>query len=270
METKYISIRDDDICYFTKPKELETAYDFLDEKCKIVSLSVVPFSFPYHKKSNPYGVDVEAKYYDIADNEELVEYLKTNLQSGKYEIMLHGFSHEYKMVGDKWLPEMLWKDKKQIKDDLTNGKKHLEELFHCNIKIFVAPNNLISAKGIDVIEDLKMDFSGTIWKKPDRKIDRYYIHNYIHRVYYSLSHGIPYSGKYNYSKHRELYAHKLRDDQYIEKVYNDCIDNGYNIVFYTHYWELNSDPKQKEMLKKLCKKAMSDGFEMVSMSKCFM
>ena len=48
-----IAIRDDDTSFFTKPQELEEAYDFITEGC--ISLSVVPFSVPYHKQSKPYG-----------------------------------------------------------------------------------------------------------------------------------------------------------------------------------------------------------------------
>ncbi len=74
-----IAIRDDDTSFFTKPQELEAAYDFITEGC--VSLSVVPFSVPYHKLSKPYGDGYEYKNYDIADNSELVEYLKKVLKS---------------------------------------------------------------------------------------------------------------------------------------------------------------------------------------------
>ena len=59
------AIRDDDTSFFTKPQELEAAYDFITEGC--VSLSAVPFSVPYHKQSKPYGEGYEYsdKYIDI-------------------------------------------------------------------------------------------------------------------------------------------------------------------------------------------------------------
>lgn len=42
------AIRDDDTSFFTKPGELESAYDFVTEGT--VSLSVVPFAVPHHEK----------------------------------------------------------------------------------------------------------------------------------------------------------------------------------------------------------------------------
>lgn len=262
------SIRDDDTSYFTNPDDLERAYDFLDDNA-VVSLSTIPFAFPYHKDTNPYNVEVDLKYYDIFENTELVDYLRNNVQNGKFEILLHGYSHEYRKIGNSWYSEMLWKSKGQLKRELACGKKHLEEMFNCRISTFVAPNNLITAKGIAVIEELGMNFSGTIWKKPDRKLDRYYLHNYIHRACYSLSHGFPYSGVYQYSKHKELYAHKIKDYEYIKRVYEECLSNGYNLVLYTHYWELNNNSQQKELLYKIYREALNEGFVMTSLSKCY-
>lgn len=264
----FFAIRDDDTCFFTKPDDLDKAYDFMDRE-GVVSLSTVPYTFPYHKDNNPYGVEAESKYYDIAMNTDLIDYLKANIAEEKYEIMLHGYTHEYKKIGDKWYPEMLWKDKNQIRKELSDGKKHLEDVLQCKIKTFVAPNNIITAKGITALEELGLNLSGTIWKKPDRRIDRFYLHNYLHRACYSLSHGYPYSGVYLYSNHKELYAHKLRDYDYVEKICYECWNKGYNFVLYTHYWELNNNPKQKELLQKIYNKALDIGFEMAPLSKCF-
>ena len=43
-----VAIRDDDTSYFTKPKDLQRAYDFLNED-DCVSLSVVPYTVPVHR-----------------------------------------------------------------------------------------------------------------------------------------------------------------------------------------------------------------------------
>ena len=48
------AIRDDDTSCFTKPEDLEMAYDFI--KTGAVSLSVVPYAVPHHEKGVlPYG-----------------------------------------------------------------------------------------------------------------------------------------------------------------------------------------------------------------------
>lgn len=52
------AIRDDDTCFFTKPSDLEKAYDFIDKGC--ISLSVVPYTVPIHKDDVfPYGEGIE-------------------------------------------------------------------------------------------------------------------------------------------------------------------------------------------------------------------
>ena len=75
-----VAIRDDDTSYFTKPKDLQRAYDFLNED-DCVSLSVVPYTVPVHRDDVfPYGKEIGMGYYDIAENTELLEYLKKNIE----------------------------------------------------------------------------------------------------------------------------------------------------------------------------------------------
>ena len=76
-----VAIRDDDTSYFTKPKDLQRAYDFLNED-DCVSLSVVPYTVPVHRDDVfPYGKEIGMGYYDIAENTELLEYLKEKYKS---------------------------------------------------------------------------------------------------------------------------------------------------------------------------------------------
>ena len=86
-----VAIRDDDTSYFTKPADLQKAYDFLsDEDC--VSLSVVPYTVPVHRGDvYPYGKKIAMDYYDIAKNMELLEYLKDLLSTFKGIISYFSF-----------------------------------------------------------------------------------------------------------------------------------------------------------------------------------
>ena len=93
------AIRDDDTSYFTAPEELEKAYDFIKEGC--ISLSVVPNTVYTHKNTVfPYGKDNLCGEFDISRNKELVDYLKQNKKENRYDILLHGYNHEYKLVND--------------------------------------------------------------------------------------------------------------------------------------------------------------------------
>ena len=261
------AIRDDDTSFFTKPDDLNNAYDFLEEGC--ISLSVVPFSVPVHKDNVfPYGKDIPYGFYDLADNNELVEYLKENAKDGKYDILLHGFSHEYKKVDGTWKAEMVWKTPSQLQEEIIKGKQYLEELFNRPVTVFVAPNNAINQNAISVIEGLGMDYSGII-QKNDRKVDGKYILNYVKRWGYRAIKGIPYPGVLDYGMHKELVAFTLdRYDRLVDE-YRACKKRGQPFVVYTHYWQVNQDTKIKELLRKISDFVLNDGAELVSLSRCF-
>ncbi len=92
------AIRDDDTSFFTKPEELEKAYDFVQEGP--ISLSVVPCTVPHHEKGVlPYGEGIPFGYYPVGDNSELVDYLRHNRN---YDLMLHGYTHEYQQINGVW------------------------------------------------------------------------------------------------------------------------------------------------------------------------
>lgn len=262
------AIRDDDTCFFTKPDELSEAYDFVKEGT--ISLSCIPYCFPYHKDTNPFQTNVDPGYYDIEDNGALVDYVRTGIEHSRFEIMLHGFSHEYKKISDKYQAEMIWKSKSQISDELTRGKKHLEDLFGVNIRTFVAPNNLVDKKCVSVLEDLGLNFSGTIWKRfGDRKCDRYYLRNYIHRTIYHCIYKMPFSGIYYYKHHLELYAHNVRNYDDAIRVFERCKQENHPFVVYNHYWDLNANPAKKRLMEKIYDFAMNNGCRLVPMSECF-
>ncbi len=257
----YFAIRDDDTSFFTKPEDLEKAYDFLQEGC--VSLSVIPFGVRVHKETSPYSQEFEnipaTEEKCISDNKELVEYLKKGIKSGRYSIMLHGFSHRYKQVGGKWLPEMLWKDADRLSEEVRLGKEVLQKTFGVEPTVFVAPSNRIDAKGVAAIEKYDMNFSGTIWKEIDRKIDLYYIKNYFHRTYFHFRYKMPYSGIYCFKSHKELYAHAITTLEKMKKIYSVCKKKNLPFIVYTHYWDLNQNPEKKEVLKELYAFCLADG-----------
>lgn len=69
------AIRDDDTSYFTKPEDLEKAYDYIQSGP--ISLSVVPFTVPIHRDDVfPYGGNIEFGYYPIEKMQILLIILK--------------------------------------------------------------------------------------------------------------------------------------------------------------------------------------------------
>lgn len=261
------AIRDDDTSFFTKPSELEAAYDFIVKGC--ISLSVVPYTVPIHKDNVfPYGEGIDYGFYDIDSNPELLDYLRNQAANGKYDILLHGYSHEYSKVNGIWTAEMIWKSQQQLEQELTKGKRHLEELLGKRISVFVAPNNAINQKAISVIEELGMNYSGII-QKNDRKINTRYLINFIRRWGYRAILKIPYPGILNYGKHKELIAFTLDNYDRLVKEYRACKKRGVPFVVYSHYWQINQNPDIKELLMRITDYVIKDGAELVPLSECF-
>lgn len=260
------AIRDDDTAFFTMPEELYRAYDFI--KNGKISLSIVPMTVSKHKDSvYPYGKSrIDGKVHDIRDNIELIEYLKQN--KTKYDFLLHGYDHQYKLVNGSWKAEMIWKSEDQLRHDISLGKEILEECLNQSISVFVAPNNMIDKKAIRVIEENSMDYSGIITKN-DRDFSFRYCCNFVKRWAYRLVCGIPYPGVLNYGNHKELVAYTLDDYDRLVYEYHKCKKRNQPFVVYTHYWMVYSNPKTKELLRKIYEYVSEDGAELVGLSECF-
>lgn len=261
------AIRDDDTSYFTTPEELEKAYDFIKEGC--ISLSVVPNTVYAHKNTVfPYGKDNLCGEFDISENKELVGYLKQNKKENRYDILLHGYNHEYKLVNDSWKAELLWKDHDRIYQELKLGKEKLENLFDCEISVLVAPNNCINKKGIDAVEKLGMNYSGII-QFFDRKISFKYIINFVKRWSFRFFKKMQYPKLLDYGKHKELTAYALDNFERLKKEYMECKKKNTPFVIYSHYWYVNQNEKTKEILKQIYDYVIADGAKLVALSDLF-
>lgn len=114
-----IAIRDDDTGFFTKPEDLRFVYIELEDFP--ISFSVVPFV------TDVCGGCSEAlgntSIRGVADNVELVSYLKELSNSRKGEILMHGITHQYKENDGELVPEFLWKDISELRKELPSAKK---------------------------------------------------------------------------------------------------------------------------------------------------
>lgn len=264
-----IAIRDDDTSYFTKPQELIDAYDFIDNFP--ISLSVVPFSVKDHTGNKPYG-DIDEnlpKYNKLDENKKLVEFLKEGMKNNKYEVLLHGINHEYKLVDNEWISEMMFKEEQVLISGIEKGKNYLEKIFDANINVFVSPSNGIENKGIRAIEKQGLNYSGIIGRHNDRDISLYYIYSYVKRWSHRLITGMPYGGVLNYGKHKELIAYSIDNEKELLKTYKHCKKHDYPFVMYTHYWELNRNENYKRTVHNLVNYAIEDGAKPSFLSECF-
>src|SRR5262245_42216900 len=150
----YFCIRDDDTSFFTTPEELEHAYGEVTQWGP-VSLAVIPFCRAGYSKGVPERFRGRWSTHTLHENQALVEYLRAGISEGRFEIMLHGYHHDEPSGRGEFLRG----------DDLIKkvdeGRKYLQDLLGAQIRVFVAPKNIIGRDGLRAIVRAGLHFGGT-------------------------------------------------------------------------------------------------------------
>ena len=162
---KYIVIREDDVCYFTKLDCLEKLYGPLFAEQKAINFSVIPNVNGNIKvpANNPYKLQeglehdpmIPPKYrgndnnYPVDQNKELVEFIKNHKNC---QVLQHGYTHE--LINEQ--PEFSSKDEIEIQRRSILGKRILQNFFP-EITFFVPPWDVISPQAIRA---LKSNYKG--------------------------------------------------------------------------------------------------------------
>ncbi len=262
------AIRDDDTSYFTKPQELEKAFG--DLTGIPVSLSVIPNAKSNHGNVFPYGKDpFDREYGNVGDNLELVSYINKGIAKGKYEILMHGIHHEYYRIDNDWIPEMMNIDYSEAVTLIKKYRKYLEETFNTKINTFVAPSNMMNKFIFRALDKIGMNTMSVLSKKFDRDISIHYLKYYIKRNINKATKQFDAIGVMKYKNHKELYMYIFKDFESAWKKYNLCKKYNLPFVFYTHYWELNSEPKLKSDLCKLIEMMIADGAKPSLVNECY-
>lgn len=178
---KYVVIRDDDICFFTKPEMLEIIYQPLLDMRKSVALSVVPaigggqpagvlngqfwkqFQLDYSPCLPP-GQRTEARLFPLTSDCEIVRYL---CGRPEFEIVQHGYNH---LILDG-VREGLLTDKRLIIDKVETSRTIMQECFGRTSDFFVAPWDQVSVETLTI---LKQYFKGiSLYRLGQRHVSWY-------------------------------------------------------------------------------------------------
>lgn len=254
-------IRDDDISYFTTPQELENIWGKWYGKVNFL-FSVTPFmvenkeykiqgrEFNYHQLGN--------KEFNIANNVELIKYLRYLLNKDYIKIGLHGYNHKYIIKNNTLIAEYNIRDEKVLYEKSLKAKKYLEKLLDTKIDIFVPPDNAVSKEAIRVLS--KAGFRKVLRAFPMKYIDSKFSFDYIifwyKRVCFKLKYDLVYSKPYfnGYLIEEASYLYKGQDLQKLLIDYD--IYKKYDLPFTlaTHYWELKGEKKENlyKFLEKVC------------------
>jgi Uncharacterized protein conserved in bacteria (DUF2334) len=140
-----ILIRDDDTNFFTKPNMLESIYSEAWDQGFKVSLSVVPFQKCIDDIIVPPDMREEGSSHSVADNNKLINFLKSKMQEKSVEILQHGFAH---INTDGGRGEFAGNSNLK---GITHGKDILREAFGIEPSFFVPPYDDISKTNLKLI-----------------------------------------------------------------------------------------------------------------------
>jgi hypothetical protein len=228
-------IRDDDLNYFNKPREIEMWYRDIFNLGIPVGFSVVPF---VRVNSDAFGVKIEdsCKEYSISENKELVNYLKKN---DFIEIMQHGCTHEI------FNGKFEYESNIDLFERTKRGKEELEKTFEKEIKIFVPPHDRISNQGILAVEAAGMNIIRGIGSKNFLFRPQYFKAIWkmaIHRLKFPNKQKIPaYPFVIDFGKHKEAYSNRLNEDNLEDLIrrLKFCHEVNGNFIVTLHLYTFN-------------------------------
>lgn len=257
------AIRDDDLSYYTDLKELKKLYDPLLDRGFKVSFATIPNEkYTCHKGDRNKFYQLE-EYKTIDANQEIMQYIKSQLAEEKIEIMLHGYSHEYRVVNNHFIAECIHKAEKHLHSDLLQGKRYLEDLFNQSIVSFVPPSNQIGGKGVKVLGNIGIKYlSGTVNPLFNRPYNLSSIGSWVIYMMYYIKYKHRYANTLSNGYTQELTYYVLTPQIELEQLKQDfhfCLKHNTPFVLATHHWELFENSFMKETFVKFIDYV--DGFD---------
>jgi hypothetical protein len=228
-------IRDDDTSFFTSPEELEHAYGEVTQWGPI-SLAVIPFCRAGLSKEVPEKFRGRWSVHPLHENKALVEYLRAGISEGRFEIMLHGYHHaepsgrgEFSRGAD-------------LVKKVIEGRKYLEDLLGAQIRVFVAPGNIMGRDGLRAIVSAGLHFGGTVgvragWPLFSRATWRNWLK--LRRWRKQSGTGVPWI--LDLGDHREIPGNAVTPSAFFKRnkaAFETALTMGGTFCAATHYWEL--------------------------------
>ncbi len=244
---KYVVIRDDDTCLFTKPEMLEILYQPLLDAGKSVGLSVVPaivggqpagvlngpfweqFRLDYLPCLPPHR-RAEAQIFPLTPDCEIVRYLRSR---PGYEIVQHGYNH---MTIDGVREGML-KDTQLITEKIETSRTILKECFGQASDFFIVPWDDVSAESIRI---LKCYFKGislhrlgkrhVSWPRKARAVARRFLNDQNRTPYLR-------DGDFLLLEYPGPFLSMFNDFGMMKTQIADFLASHDVLVLVSHYWE---------------------------------
>ncbi len=257
---KYLAIRDDDLCFFTRPQLIEALYETVFPRVP-VSFAAVSQTVPKHGAC--FFNAAADGYYPLGENRALVDYIRSLLSKRQCEVMVHGYTHEERAVHGTWQAECIWKSEAQLTEEIAKACDYLTELFGVRPRVFVPPNNAIGRSGVAAAAAAGLDLSALLSLRPDRPWSRKYAACYQQRWSYSLTHQRSYPFTLEFGTHSELVAYRLHSTAAFEGIMSclrACAEADAPFVVATRYWQLAADEGLHSALLRIIDAALDLGY----------
>ncbi|MGZ9262205.1 MAG: DUF2334 domain-containing protein [Candidatus Binatia bacterium] len=265
------AIRDDDTSFFTRPEQLLRVYEGIWDRAPI-SLSVVPF----HGRTHTEGIPVEYwsggnELYPVADNSDLIAFLREQTAKKRVSIMMHGYSHVDEPDGYEF------ETATDLERKAREGKRYLEEVFGVPIHAFVPPHNALSAAGYRAVIRAGLDIVQIVrFGHGVRPMALRYFSQLARLVWskFMWKHPYPYYPQVlDFGEHREVAYHSLTPSVFFKQRLAElefCHRRRGVFVLATHYWELDAKTKDgltlRDALERLVNRATQLGAEFCSVN----
>ncbi len=255
-------IRDDDLNYFSAPKDVERWYGDLFKEGVPVGFSVIPFVKP---SSDVYvgGEEFEEREYAMHENKALVAYAQ---MQPWIEILQHGTTHE--------TVDGVYEYARTVsREETKRGREELEKAFGRKIAIFVPPHDWINSSGIRAVEAAHMNIIRGRGAGLRNWLPRWrYLMIFCRMLPWRLSYALrgkrapAYPYVLDFGKHKELCSYRLEDDDVFEGLAYAHRKNGvFVVVTHLHFYT----EEKKERLRSLIEKAREYGAEFIFPSVAF-
>jgi Uncharacterized protein conserved in bacteria (DUF2334) len=257
----YFCIRDDDTNFFTSPEDLERVYGEVSQWGP-VSLAVVPFHRAGTSGAVPEKFRGRWSVHPLHENQPLVDYLRTGIAQGRFEIMLHGYYHDESHGRSEFASA------DNLAQRVTDGRRYLEDLLGATIRVFVPPWNTVGRQGLRAIARAGLHLGGTTgirrgWSPLSPKAWSLWLR--LRRWRKSGGSGLPWI--LDLGDHREIPGNAVTPEsrfQHNKAVFESTLAMGGVFCVATHYWEQNApswhagDPTVGEHLRRLIDRAAFD------------
>lgn len=204
-------LRDDDINYHYSAEQLAKWYEGIIDVCPI-SICIPAFVkgdfFRWVKvfeSHTPYDENEWLENgvpYKLGDNKELVDYIRSLVNTNKASISMHGIHHrneemDMPPVANNFIRGAEFYTNNDYSENVKEAKVYLEDLFNVKIVSFSPPQNMINCNGLEAIRNNGLSLCAD-WirspRLPKTMLSFYGVEGTIKILYYRfiLGHQYPY------------------------------------------------------------------------------